>query len=152
MNADFYDKKILVVDDDVNILKLIIDFLLRYGLKVYSAPNGIEALKLIEGKKPDLIISDLMMPVMDGYELCEKIKSHELLSHIPFAMLTAKDTSSDMIFGAKKGADYHIIKPFDPELLLVDDSLLLDALLFALLFLTIPISLTRADAEDFDAF
>ncbi len=109
--------KILVIDDNKDVREYLKDLLSPY-YEVSTAENGKLGFDTALEIFPDLILSDIMMPVMDGYELCEKIKSHELLSHIPFAMLTAKDTSSDMIFGARKGADYHITKPFDPELLL----------------------------------
>jgi signal transduction histidine kinase/ligand-binding sensor domain-containing protein/DNA-binding response OmpR family regulator len=109
--------KVLVIDDNKDVREYLKDLLSPY-YEVSTAEDGQQGFDKALDVVPDLILSDIMMPVMDGYELCEKIKSHELLSHIPFAMLTAKDTSSDMIFGAKKGADYHITKPFDPELLL----------------------------------
>jgi len=109
--------KILVIDDNKDIRDYLKDLLSTY-YEVTVAENGKTGFDSAVEIVPDLILSDVMMPEMDGYELCEKIKSHELLSHIPFTLLTAKDTSSDMIFGAKKGADYYITKPFDPEHLL----------------------------------
>ncbi len=109
--------KILVIDDNIDVRDYLYDLLSSY-YDVTLAENGRIGFEKALETMPDLILSDIMMPEMDGYELCEKIKFHDQLSFIPFVMLTAKDTSSDMIFGARKGADYYITKPFNPELLL----------------------------------
>lgn len=109
--------KVLVIDDNVDVREYLSDLLSPY-YEVFLAENGLLGFEKAYETIPDLILSDIMMPEMDGYELCEKIKQHEQLSFIPFVMLTAKDTSSDMIFGARKGADHYITKPFDPELIL----------------------------------
>ncbi len=109
--------KILVIDDNKDVRDYLRDLMSPY-YDIVTAENGKVGFDKAVVENPDLILSDIMMPEMDGYELCARLKSHEQLSHVPFAMLTAKDTSSDMIFGAKKGADYYITKPFDPELLL----------------------------------
>jgi signal transduction histidine kinase/ligand-binding sensor domain-containing protein/DNA-binding response OmpR family regulator len=109
--------KVLVIDDNLDVREYLMDLLSPY-YEVFLAENGLLGFEKALETMPDLILSDIMMPEMDGYELCEKIKQHEQLCFIPFVMLTAKDTSSDMIFGARKGADYYITKPFDPELIL----------------------------------
>jgi DNA-binding response OmpR family regulator len=109
--------KIVVIDDNKDVREYLKDLLSPY-YEVSMAGNGETGFDRILEVRPDLILSDIMMPEMDGYELCEKIKSHELLSHIPFVMLTAKGTTSDMIFGARKGADYYFTKPFDSDLIL----------------------------------
>jgi CheY-like chemotaxis protein len=87
---------------------------------VFTATNGREALDLLKSQKtvPDLIISDIMMPIMDGYELYARICLNEIWSHIPFIFLTAKSTSEDIRFGRKLGVDDYIIKPFKGEDLL----------------------------------
>ncbi|MCK4920784.1 MAG: response regulator [Bacteroidales bacterium] len=109
--------KILVIDDNKDIRDYLSGLLSDY-YRVSLAENGKQGFDKALDVLPDVIISDVMMPEMDGYELCEKIKSHSQLSHIPFVMLTAKDTHSDMIFGARKGADYYLVKPFSPDFIL----------------------------------
>ena len=86
--------------------------------KVVEAENGEEALKVLKATSIDFIISDLMMPVMDGLELSQKVKSDLSTSHIPFLMLTAKTSIETQIGSYKMGADEFLTKPFDEELLL----------------------------------
>ena len=83
----------------------------------YGAENGKEALDTIRKKQPDLIISDVMMPIMNGYELCRAVKGNMATSHIPFIMLTALGEKKDIIDGLKTKADLYIVKPFDITLL-----------------------------------
>ena len=92
--------------------------LLSDHYEVYVAYDGKEGFDECLKIRPDLIISDVMMPEMDGFEFCSKIKSHEQMSHTPVILLTAKDTADNKLFGARKGADLYITKPFDPELLI----------------------------------
>jgi signal transduction histidine kinase/ligand-binding sensor domain-containing protein/AraC-like DNA-binding protein len=111
-------KTILVVEDEKEIHSYLHDLLAdRYEL--IAAYNGQEALELIENKLPDLIISDVMMPVMDGVELCKRIKTTTATCHIPFIMLTAKSSVIHRIEGLESGANSYIPKPFYPEHLLV---------------------------------
>ena len=83
----------------------------------FGAENGKEALDTIRKKQPDLIISDVMMPIMNGYELCKAVKGNMATSHIPFIMLTALGEKKDIIDGLKTKADLYIVKPFDITLL-----------------------------------
>ncbi len=124
--TDFDEKKkrVLVVEDNrdlaTNIAKILTKY---YSLSV--AYNGQQGLEKAQQEMPDLIISDIMMPLMDGHELCEKIKSHEKTQHIPVILLTAKAAVDDKIEGLKRGADQYLSKPFNHnELYAVVESLL----------------------------
>lgn len=109
--------KILIAEDNQGLQDYLFDLLSEY-FEVYITSDGREGFEQALKINPDLVISDVMMPIMDGYEFCKKIKSHEILSGTPVILLTAKETASDKIFGTKSGADDYITKPFDPELLL----------------------------------
>lgn len=107
---------ILLVDDNEDLLEFLSDDLAE-EYNVLAATNGSEALKMMEEHSIDLIISDIMMPVMDGMELCETIKNDVELSHIPVILLTAKNTLESKISGLNSGADAYVEKPFSPEYL-----------------------------------
>jgi ligand-binding sensor domain-containing protein/signal transduction histidine kinase/AraC-like DNA-binding protein len=111
---DFMKPIILLVDDNPEILDFISDDLSE-KYSVIKALNGQEALDMIEIESIQLIISDVMMPVMDGFELCKKIKTNFDHSHIPIILLTAKNTLQSKIEGLEVGADAYIEKPFSPE-------------------------------------
>lgn len=111
---DFMKPIILLVDDNPEILDFISDDLSE-KYSVIKALNGQEALDMIEIENIQLIISDVMMPVMDGFELCKKIKTNFDHSHIPIILLTAKNTLQSKIEGLEVGADAYIEKPFSPE-------------------------------------
>jgi signal transduction histidine kinase/DNA-binding response OmpR family regulator/ligand-binding sensor domain-containing protein len=111
-------KKVLIVEDEKEIHKFLHD-LLAEKYKIIVAYNGVEALEILENEIPDLIISDVMMPLMDGVELCKKIKIDIKTCHIPFIMLTAKDSVIHRIEGLESGANSYIPKPFYPDHLLV---------------------------------
>lgn len=109
------DKPILlVVDDHMEILDFIVDDLSEY-YEVLPAENGKQALQVLAGHPVQLIVSDVMMPEMDGYELCRRIKSDLAYSHIPIILLTARNTLKSKIEGLEQGADAYIEKPFSPE-------------------------------------
>jgi len=117
-------KKVLVVEDDPSLLELEKSILEEY-YAVQTAENGKEALLKIRQEKPDLIILDLMMPVMDGYQLCEELKKEKGLDTIPIVMVTAKNKHEDMEEGYLSGAQGYIFKPFTAkDLLKVTDLLL----------------------------
>lgn len=105
---------ILLVDDNEEILEFIEDDLLD-DYEILKALNGQEALKIIHEETVQLIVSDIMMPVIDGFELCRQIKSDFQHSHIPVILLTAKDTLQSKIEGLELGADAYIEKPFSPQ-------------------------------------
>lgn len=106
---------ILVADDDLRILRLINDFLRLEEFNVYKAENGKDAIELFEKENISLAILDIMMPIVDGWDVCKHIKSK---SDIPVLILTAKDSDIDELFGFDIGADEYISKPFNPKLLI----------------------------------
>lgn len=106
------ETKVLVVDDDSNIVDLIELYLQKEGYKVFKAYNGSEALKTFKEKQIDIIILDVMMPVMDGYEVLKEIRKS---SQVPVLMLTAKGETFDRVLGLELGADDYIVKPFEPK-------------------------------------
>jgi DNA-binding response OmpR family regulator len=105
---------ILVVDDEPKIVKLTRDYLMKYGYRVISASDGAEALTLARREKPDLVVLDLMLPEMDGWEVCRTLRNE---SDIPIIMLTARSEESDQVLGLELGADDYITKPFSPHTL-----------------------------------
>lgn len=107
--------KILVIDDEPIICSLVADTLQTNGLEVICALDGIEGLQLARQERPDLIILDIMMPDVDGYEVCHQLRRSFLTSSIPIIMLTALDQMPDKIKGMNQGADDYITKPFHPS-------------------------------------
>jgi len=104
---------VLVVDDDVDIARFIEINLRLEGFDVLLAHDGQEALDVIAGELPDLALLDVMMPHIDGVELCRRLRSDPLTASLPVIMLTAKSLSVDKVVGLTAGADDYIIKPFD---------------------------------------
>ncbi|NLU10165.1 MAG: response regulator transcription factor [Tepidanaerobacter acetatoxydans] len=104
--------KILVVDDEVNILELLEFNLENAGFDVLTCDNGEDALKLAKTNNLDLIILDLMLPGLDGFEVCKLLKKDEDTYDIPIIMLTAKSDETDKVIGLELGADDYITKPF----------------------------------------
>ena len=109
---------VLVVDDNSDFLSFLHTSLQAYFRRVFRARDGKEALCLLRQQQPDLVVSDVMMPIMDGYQLCQTIKEDIEISHIPVVLLTAKSDAESQKIGYKIGADAYIAKPFDIELLL----------------------------------
>lgn len=109
--------KILLVDDEVDILEFISYNLEKEGYKVYTAQNGAEAIKIAERTLPDLIILDVMMPEMDGIAACEEIRRIPALQHTMIAFLTARGEDYSQIAGFEAGADDYITKPIRPKVL-----------------------------------
>ena len=112
-------EKILIVEDEKNIAKLI-----RYNLEkaeydCYSARSGEDALAILKKQTVDLILLDIMLPGMDGFEVCRKIKQDDRLKNIPIIMLTAKGEEVDRIVGLELGADDYMTKPFSPRELIL---------------------------------
>ena len=103
-------QKILVVDDDSNIAELVSLYLIKEGYDTERALNGREALRQMQKFSPNLVILDVMMPEMDGYETCREIRKQ---SSVPVIMLTAKGETFDKVLGLELGADDYIVKPFD---------------------------------------
>ncbi|MFP4133766.1 MAG: response regulator transcription factor [Halothece sp.] len=114
-NLEQQPAKLLLIDDDPNLILLVQDYLDFQGYQVTTADNGKEALERLEEDIPDLIICDIMMPEMDGYELVERIREDSRISWIPVIFLSAKGQSTDRVRGLNIGADVYLIKPFEPE-------------------------------------
>jgi phosphate regulon transcriptional regulator PhoB len=109
---------ILIVEDEKDIVKMLDYNLKKEGFKVLSASDGEDALDAAVSKRPDLILLDLMLPGMDGLEVCKKLKSEQKTSSMPIIMLTAKGQESDKVVGLELGADDYVTKPFSPRELL----------------------------------
>lgn len=106
------DKKVLVVDDDVKTVELVKLYLDRDGYQVLTAYNGVEALRVAREGYPDLIVLDLMLPDIDGLEICRTLRRE---SDVPIIMLTARTTDRDKLAGLDLGADDYVTKPFSPK-------------------------------------
>lgn len=111
-------ERILVVDDEKDILELIDYNLSKNGYKVKTVTSGEEALELIKDNDYDLIILDLMLPGVDGFDLCKIIKADKHKANIPIVMVTAKAEEADKVAGLEIGADHYVTKPFSPRELL----------------------------------
>jgi DNA-binding NarL/FixJ family response regulator len=111
-------KRLLVVDDDPGLLRAVAETLRAEGYEVTTARRGAEALVCIAESLPDLIVSDIRMPGMDGYELVRNLRSSARTRLIPVVFLTAKDETADRIAGFRSGVDAYLTKPFEPDELL----------------------------------
>jgi DNA-binding response OmpR family regulator len=110
-------KKILIVEDEQDILQLVKLYLEKEGFRTVAATTGTEGLKLVKSDKPDLMVLDLMLPEMDGLEVCKRVRSAPETAMLPIIMLTAKAEESDTIIGLELGADDYVTKPFSPKTL-----------------------------------
>jgi twitching motility two-component system response regulator PilG len=110
--------RILVVDDSATIRRVVVDGLTRHGYHVFEAGDGVEGIREIATRKPDLILLDITMPRLDGYRLCRLVKGHASTRHIPVVMLSGKDGTFDRLRGRLAGCSDYITKPFDSESLL----------------------------------
>ena len=105
-------RRILIVDDEANIRDALAHYLRHAGFHTLEAGNGLEALRIVEETPPDLIILDLMLPGMDGLDICRKLRE---TSALPVLMLTARGDEADTLEGFRAGADDYVIKPFSPH-------------------------------------
>jgi two-component system alkaline phosphatase synthesis response regulator PhoP len=110
-------KKILIVEDEPDILQLVKLYLEKEGFRTATAVNGAQALKKVKEDKPDLIVLDLMLPEIDGLEVCKRLRSIPDTALLPIIMLTAKAEESDTVIGLELGADDYVAKPFSPKAL-----------------------------------
>lgn len=110
-------KKILVVDDEKYILRVVKLNLKRFGYEVFTARNGEEAIKSAVENFPDLILLDVMMPILDGFKVCEKLKANESTSKIPIIFLTARGRDADKSKAKELGAEAYLTKPFNIQVL-----------------------------------
>lgn len=105
-------EKILVVDDDVNICELLRLYLEKDGYSVIIVNDGMEAISAFQDSKPDLVLLDIMLPKLDGWQVCREIRK---TSDTPIIMLTAKGETFDKVLGLELGADDYVVKPFDAK-------------------------------------
>jgi diguanylate cyclase (GGDEF)-like protein len=110
--------RILIVDDDQDIARILRFRLEKKGYECILASNGLEALEVLDGAHPDLVLLDVMMPKMDGFATCREIRKRNAWARIPVIMLTAKGGTSDKVSGISEGADDYVVKPFEFEELL----------------------------------
>ena len=111
-------KKLLIVDDEPHIRLLLeqtLEELEDYDVEILTATNGLEALEMIEREKPNLVFLDVMMPKMNGYDVCKKVKGELGMTDVYIIMLTAKGQEFDRSRGKDMGADIYMTKPFDPD-------------------------------------
>ncbi|MGR8978753.1 MAG: response regulator transcription factor [Gammaproteobacteria bacterium] len=112
------NKKVLIVDDEPHIRTLLeqtLEELEDYEVEIFTAANGKEGLETIQTETPDLVFLDVMMPEMNGYEVCQRVKSDENLKDVYIIMLTAKGQEFDKEKGLQMGTNQYITKPFDPD-------------------------------------
>lgn len=107
--------KILVVDDEPTIVRLMEFILARQGHEMLAAVNGEEALQKIKAHEPDLVLLDIMMPRIDGYEVARLVRADPEMAHLPIIMLSAKAQEEDIRKGGEVGVNEYITKPFSPE-------------------------------------
>lgn len=110
--------KVLVIDDESEIRHITRKLLESAGHEVIEAEDGEEGLQILEEERPDVILLDIMLPGIDGWEVCKRIKSKDELEEIPIAIFTVKDGDEDVFNSLRCNADLHITKPFENELLL----------------------------------
>lgn len=121
-------KRILVVDDERHIVRLIQVNLERAGYQVLTAFDGKEGLKKVSSEKPDLVVLDVMMPYLDGFEVLKRMKADSAMKDIPVIMLTAKAQDADVFRGWASGVDMYLTKPFNPMELLTFTKRIFEAL------------------------
>ena len=108
-------KKVLIVDDEPNIIMSLEFLMKKNGYEVFIARNGAEAIKAVDRQHPDIVILDIMMPQVDGYEVCEYIKQQKTPSEAKVIFLSAKGKESDIAKGYEVGADFYMTKPFSTK-------------------------------------
>jgi twitching motility two-component system response regulator PilH len=107
--------RVLIVEDSLTQRELIAELLKENGLEVVTASDGQEAMEQIQGNPPDIVILDIILPKMNGYELCRKIKADAKTQNLAVVMCSAKKEEFDKYWGMKQGADAYISKPFHPQ-------------------------------------
>ena len=108
-------EKILIVDDDLDTLRLVGLMLQHQGYRIIAANSGIQAIAMAQTDKPDLILLDIMMPEMDGYEVARKLRTDPATNNMPIIMFTAKTQVDDKVAGFEAGADDYLTKPTQPR-------------------------------------
>ena len=110
--------RVLIVEDERDIRELVVHHLKREGYQVSVAASGEEALRQVQASPPDLVLLDLMMPAMNGLEVCRRLRQDPVTASLPIVMLTAKGDEIDRVLGLEIGADDYVVKPFSPKELL----------------------------------
>ena len=108
-------RKILIIEDDRDIVEMVEYNLREDGYATLSALNGEDGVNLARSEQPDLIILDIMLPIIDGFEVCRTLKSDDTTAHIPIIILSAKSQETDKVVGLELGADDYVTKPFSPR-------------------------------------
>lgn len=103
---------VLLVDDDEKLVQLLKLYFEKEGFITYAAYDGLQALRLVREKTPSMVVLDIMLPEIDGWEVCKKIRRE---NEVPIIMLTARDEESDRLIGLEIGADDYVTKPFSPK-------------------------------------
>lgn len=116
------NESILIVEDEERMRNLIMAYFNKEGYKIYGAENGARAIEIFKSNHIDLIILDIMMPVMDGFDVCKEIRK---TSYVPIIILTAKSEEDDKLLGYELGADDYVTKPFSPRVLIAKGKVLL---------------------------
>ena len=106
---------VLVADDVASQLQMIGDIMTKAGFEVMKAADGCEAVKIAEEKKPDLLVLDIIMPKMNGFEVVRELRSSPKTEKLPIVLCSQKNTEIDRIWGIEQGADAYLIKPFEPK-------------------------------------
>lgn len=112
------NKRVLVVDDDQSIQRVLVQTLQLEGYEVATASDGVEALESLQGQLPDVVILDVMMPKLDGLDVLKRMRADERTQTVPVILLTARSSQEDIWEGWQSGVDYYMTKPFDVEELL----------------------------------
>ena len=108
-------KRLLIIEDDVDVAEMLVTFFTYQGYEVIHAAEGAEGIALGRAKLPDLILLDVMLPDMDGFNVCKELRSTTLTKYIPITFLTQRDGRADKVAGLELGADDYVTKPFDIE-------------------------------------
>lgn len=111
-------KTVVVTDDEIEIVDLLRRFLEREDYRVVIAQTGLEAIRQVEERHPDLLLLDVMLPELTGIEVCKQLRAHPHTRHIPIIMVSAKPDEADVIPGLELGADDYVTKPFSPRAVL----------------------------------
>src|SRR5258706_3841551 len=108
-------KRLLVIEDDIDVAEMLVVYFSSQGFEVLNATSGIEGIQLARSKFPNLILLDVMLPDMDGFDVCKILRTTTLTRYIPITFLTQRDARADKVAGLELGADDYVTKPFDVE-------------------------------------
>ncbi|HEY4712555.1 MAG TPA: response regulator [Dehalococcoidia bacterium] len=115
---DIISKKVLIIEDDPSFSRAVCHIVEKEGYSVITASNGITGLRMAKEDKPDLLILDVMLPGVDGFEICSRLRNEPQTTKLPIIMLSAKGQEADKTTGLKVGADVYLTKPVDRAVLL----------------------------------